>query len=97
MIVRSTFRVLLSSDEGALLRLIGLIGRRGFTIIRMEAAASPNGDGMTACITVVGARCHSVLSRQIERNHDVLNVSVRSHHTPGSSPGRPEPTFITLA
>lgn len=63
--------------EGALVRLLGLIERRGFTISSMAMSAPSNG---SARVTVDiasrgGVRQIDVLTRQIERLFDVHAVS----------------------
>tara|TARA_R110000868_G_scaffold102524_7_gene282391 strand:- start:6023 stop:6340 length:318 start_codon:yes stop_codon:yes gene_type:complete len=70
--------------EGALVRLLGLIERRGFTISSMAMSAPSNG---SARVTVDiasrgGMRQIEVLTRQIERLFDVHAVS---------SPSAPDP------
>lgn len=71
--MRHQLRIQLKTAEGAVLRALGLVERRGF---RLEAvhAAEAQGDGQTLTITVSGDRPADLLRRQLERLHDVLWV-----------------------
>lgn len=73
----NTLHIEIFETEGALVRLIGLIERRGFVISSMAMSAPSNG---SARITVEvaargGARQVEVLMRQIERLFDVHAVT----------------------
>ena len=62
--------------EGSLLRLIGLVERRGFHIDALEMGAQGN-DGRRVSLGVRGrdaGRCVEVLGRQIDRLHGVRRL-----------------------
>jgi acetolactate synthase regulatory subunit len=61
-------------SEGALLRCLGLIQRRGYRVTEMAMRAHPDGPLLTAAIEADG-RSAETLVRQIERLHDVRSVS----------------------
>ncbi len=63
--------------EGALVRLLGLIERRGFTIASMAMSAPSNGSARVTVDVAArgGVRQIDVLTRQIERLFDVHAVS----------------------
>ncbi len=70
------FEIQLTACEGALLRTLGLIQRRGFRV--EELALKPDGDWQTLKLAVDGnGRCPAVLARQIARLHDVRQVQRR--------------------
>ena len=70
--------VTFDAKEGAMLRLLGLIQRRGFSL---EAIDMPSGEGdcKTATLTLApmgpGYRVET-LQRQIERLHEVRSVKI---------------------
>ena len=70
------FEIRLDHSEGAMLRCLGLIQRRGFTISEMAMRGHADGQILTAVIDTSG-RSAETLMRQIQRLHDV--VSVRNH------------------
>ncbi|WP_300543607.1 ACT domain-containing protein [Maricaulis sp.] len=74
--MRDTLRIELSDSEGALMRLVGLVERRGFTIATLEKADAA--DGQSTVIMRLsardGARSLDVLTRQIGRLFDVRAV-----------------------
>lgn len=78
----NTLNIEIFETEGALLRLVGLIERRGFTISSMAMSAPSNGSArVTVELAARGTgRQIDVLTRQIERLFDVHAVS-----RPGSS------------
>jgi acetolactate synthase II small subunit len=74
------FEIQLKSSEGALLRTLGLIQRRGFAIGDMALRA--NGKGQLLHLAVSAKdRCPDVLARQIARLHDVVTIE-RLEHEP---------------
>ena len=74
------FEIQLKSSEGALLRTLGLIQRRGFVIGDMALRA--NGQGQLLHLAVsANDRCPDVLARQIARLHDVVTIE-RLQHEP---------------
>lgn len=64
-------RIQLRSNEGAVLRALGLIQRRGY---RLESCnlAEASGDGRRMDVRVTSERPGALLKRQLERLHDVL-------------------------
>jgi acetolactate synthase II small subunit len=74
------FEIRLKPAEGALLRTLGLIQRRGFAIT--ELALREAGEGQLLRLAVNGnGRCPAVLARQVERLHDVASIE-RVEHEP---------------
>jgi acetolactate synthase II small subunit len=68
-----SMEVLLDQAEGALLRLLGTVERRGFALAGLSA--DPTGAGVLAVtLQLDGARDLQVLCRQIERLIDVRAV-----------------------
>jgi acetolactate synthase regulatory subunit len=61
--------------EGALIRLLGLAGRRGFDIAAVQAHRSEGG-WYDVVLDLLGSRSIETLSRQIEKLYDVQHVHV---------------------
>ena len=70
------FEIRLDHSEGAMLRCLGLIQRRGYTITEMAMRPCADGQALSMVIDTNG-RSAETLMRQIQRLHDV--VSVRNH------------------
>jgi len=68
-------KLLLANAEGALLRVLGTIERRGFTLGAMSTRATPHGLQLTLSLPGDG-RPADVLLRQIRRLHDVLEAAL---------------------
>ena len=68
------FTLLLSDAEGALVRVLGTIERRGFKLASISSRPSPRGIHLTLSTTSAG-RAPEILLRQIQRLHDVLEAS----------------------
>ena len=68
------FTLLLSQAEGALLRVLGTIERRGFRVGPMSTRPTPHGTQLRIALSSDG-RAADVLLRQIRRLHDVLEAS----------------------
>ena len=70
------FQIELKEMEGAVLRVLGMIERRGF---RLQSCfvEKPEFDRQQMRATVSSARPISVLQRQLERIHDVVSVQLR--------------------
>jgi len=66
----------LSSSEGAVIRALGLMERRGFTIRKCSVDES-DGGGLDMDVTVRSSRPGDLLKRQLERLHDVLFVELK--------------------
>jgi acetolactate synthase regulatory subunit len=71
-----TLHIQLSSSEGAIIRALGLMERRGFTIRKCSVDKSDNG-GLDMDVTVASSRPGDLLKRQLERLHDVLSVELK--------------------
>ena len=67
--------LLLSNAEGALVRTLGLIERRGFRLGSMATRPTPHGLALTLSLASDG-RPADVLLRQIRRLHDVLEAAL---------------------
>lgn len=72
---KHALNIQLRAAEGAVLRALGLIERRGFRLETVHAA-EPQGDGQSLAVTVIGERPADLLRRQLERLHDVLWVEL---------------------
>ncbi|MGM0577709.1 MAG: ACT domain-containing protein [Myxococcota bacterium] len=71
----TTYNVRLKRAEGALVRMLGLVGRRGFEPVDLNAAATACGRWIDVHLTVQGERPSDLLARQIERLFDVEQVT----------------------
>ncbi|KFN44588.1 ACT domain-containing protein [Arenimonas oryziterrae] len=67
------FAIELEQAEGALLRLLGTIERRGFALAGLQADPTGSG-GLSVRLSVDGERDPNVLCRQLERLVDVREV-----------------------
>lgn len=67
------FEIRLTPTEGALLRTLGLIQRRGFSVDEMALRNEHGGQLLSLSLESDG-RCPNVLARQIARLHDVETV-----------------------
>lgn len=67
------FEIRFDQSEGALLRCLGLIQRRGHCVTEMAMRSHPEGPVLTAAIETNG-RSAETLMRQIQRLHDVRGV-----------------------
>ncbi len=74
--MNATLSVRMNATEGSLLRLIGLVGRRGFSIRRVEATHTHNGRWLEADLAVTGERSIDTLQRHVSNLHDVETVTV---------------------
>ena len=71
-----TLKIQLSSSEGAVLRTLGLIERRGFGLGKCSISeAGDNGRSME--VSVSSSRPGDLLKRQLERLHDVQSVEIQ--------------------
>lgn len=71
-------RLRLRDREGAVLRTIGLMERRGFRLLSCTVAEAAAGDpeGQPMQVRVASDRDPALLQRQLERLHDVLQVQL---------------------
>ena len=74
--MRYELQIQLRTSEGAVIRTLGLVERRGFRIetIRLEEA---QGDGQSMELLVSSERSGDLLKRQLERLHDVIWVALQ--------------------
>ena len=73
--------LLLADVEGALLRVLGLIERRGFALGALQARPTPHGMQLVMALPGDG-RPADVLLRQVRRLHDVLEASLDASPPP---------------
>ena len=73
--MRHELRIELSAAEGAMLRAIGLVERRGFPV-QSCTLHSVEDERRVLEMTVESGRPVQVLKRQLERLHDVLSVQL---------------------
>ena len=67
--------VTLLDVEGALQRLLGTAERRGFRVLQLHAEVGADAV-CTVALTLEGARDAALLRRQLERLHEVREVSL---------------------
>ncbi len=73
--MKHTFHIQLRSCDGAVLRAIGLMERRGFRLASCTVGEA-QGDGQSMQVCVASERPGDLLKRQLERLHDVLWVEI---------------------
>jgi acetolactate synthase regulatory subunit len=73
MIREQSMRVLLRRSEGALLRLIGTVQRRGFEVVDIATFAQDT-DSWLVMLKVESARELRLLERQVEKLYDVIEL-----------------------
>ena len=66
----------LSANEGAVVRTLGLIERRGFSLGKCSISEVEEG-GRIMNVTVSSTRPGDLLKRQLERLHDVRRVKLK--------------------
>jgi|GEM_PF-472274 len=93
----SRFEIRLQATEGALLRTLSLIQRRGFEV--REMALRPAGGEQRLKVSLAdNSRDVAVLRRQIERLHDVVDVRPLTSLTPARArPGWWQSVITALA
>ena len=72
-----TLNVQLSGAEGAVIRALGLIERRGFRLGKCSISAADD-SGRTMKVSVTSSRPGDLLKRQLERLHDVISVELKA-------------------
>lgn len=88
--MRHELHIQLRSCEGAVLRALGLMERRGFKLASCTVAeAQGDGQAMEVCLT--SGRPTDLIKRQLERLHDVLWVDIRQPAEPWVEPAAPRP------
>ncbi len=71
-----TLHIQLSSCEGAVIRALGLIERRGFSLNSCSVSEA-DGNGRVMKVSVTSTRPGDLLKRQLERLHDVFYVELK--------------------
>jgi len=77
-----SLRIQLSSVEGAVIRALGLMERRGYTLNKCTVGES-DGTGRNMDVSVSSTRSGDLLKRQLERLHDVYHVELLPTAVPG--------------
>ena len=84
-----TLNIRLSASEGAVIRTLGLIERRGFSLGKCSIREAGS-DRRSMLLTEASSRSGYLLKRQWERLHDVHSVemtpAVSIHKSPGIRP-----------
>ena len=75
-------RIQLSSVEGSVIRALGLMERRGYSLLKCSLG-EPDGTGRNMEVTVTSSRSGDLLKRQLERLHDVFHVELLPTAVPG--------------
>jgi len=88
--MQHTLRIQLSSVDGAVIRALGLIERRGYSLKKCSVSES-DGTGRNMEVSVTSTRSGDLLKRQLERLHDVYHVelipaAIVNPHQPGVRP-----------
>ena len=73
--MKHTLHIQLSSCEGAVIRALGLIERRGYSLTSCSVS-EPDGSGRDMLVAVSSSRSGDLLKRQLERLHDVYFVEL---------------------
>jgi len=71
-----TLQVHMQKAEGSLIRVLGLVGRRGFDVVHASANSIDGGKAMELTVVITGVRPGEVLARQVEKLHDVRRVNL---------------------
>lgn len=66
----------LSGSEGAVIRALGLIERRGFSLVKCSVGEADS-SGRVMKVSVSSTRPGELLKRQLERLHDVFHVELK--------------------
>ncbi len=72
-----TLRISIRHIEGAIIRIIGLIERRGFSIKSVNTTPSACGQELAMLVEVESERSAQVLARHVEKLFDVHAVSLQ--------------------
>ena len=73
--MKHTLRIQLSSIEGAVIRALGLIERRGYSLNKCTVSEA-EGSSREMEVSVTSSRPGDLLKRQLERLHDVCHVEL---------------------
>jgi acetolactate synthase II small subunit len=72
----TSLKVSLRGAAGALVRVLGLVERRGFVPISLTAISGGEGRGIDLYLTVRGDRPLEQLVRQVAKSWDVVGLEV---------------------
>jgi acetolactate synthase regulatory subunit len=81
--MKHTLQIQIHAREGAVLRTLGLVERRGFRLEHLNVAEA-QGDGHAMRLAVSSDRSIRLLKRQLERLHDVMWVEIEADGLSGS-------------
>jgi len=82
-----SLRIQLSSVEGAVIRALGVMERRGYSMNKCSVSES-DGTGRNMEVSVSSTRSGDLLKRQLERLHDIYHVELLPAAVPGpNQPG----------
>jgi acetolactate synthase regulatory subunit len=71
------FQIQLRDSEGAVLRTLGMIERRGFRLDSLQVGEVTD-TGRAMAVVASSIRPGDLLKRQLERLHDVVQVDIRT-------------------
>jgi acetolactate synthase II small subunit len=71
-----TLHIQLSGVEGSVIRALGLIERRGYSLENCTVSKA-DADGRRMEVSVSSSRPGDLLKRQLERLHDVFHVELK--------------------
>jgi len=74
--MNNTLTIKLSGSEGAVIRALGLIERRGFSLVKCTVGEADS-SGRVMEVSVSSTRPGELLKRQLERLHDVFHVDLK--------------------
>ena len=85
--MKHTLQIQLRATEGAIIRTLGTVERRGFRLEQVQVGEA-QGDGHDMHLVVSGDRPVALLKRQLDRLYDVIWVEIEnpSEMNRGQSP-----------
>ena len=83
-----TLHIQLSGVEGSVIRALGLIERRGYSLESCTVSKA-DADGRRMEVSVTSSRPGDLLKRQLERLHDVFHVELKPAVTEQNAAIRP--------
>lgn len=76
LLMQHTLQIRLSNSEGAVIRALGLMERRGYSLNKCTVSEADD-SGRDMQVTVTSSRPGDLLKRQLDRLHDVLTVELK--------------------